>query len=178
MYKYVRLYSVDYIKTNTILHKMNTFYMPYKPGKLEAIGYKNKKQISEFNTETTTKPVALQLIAYKNSIENNGQDAVHVTIQAIDEKGRPVPTANLTVQFEISDQANIIGVGNGNPNSHESDKANHRNLFNGLAQVIIQSKEGKTGHVRLVAKAENLRSAVIEIKLVEVPVVPFVPIIK
>jgi len=159
-------------------YEMNTFNIPYKPGKLEAIGYKNKKQISQFKTETTGKAVALQLIAYKNSIENNGQDAVPVTVQAIDEKGRPVPTANLNVQFEISDHANIIGVGNGNPNSHESDKANHRNLFNGLAQVIIQSKEGKTGYIRLVAKADNLQSAIVEIKLIEVPVIPFMPAVK
>ena len=32
-----------------------------------------------------------------------------------------------------------IGVGNGDPNCHESDKEPRRSLFNGLAQVIVQS---------------------------------------
>jgi beta-galactosidase len=30
-------------------------------------------------------------------------------------------------------------VGNGDPNCHESDKEPRRSLFNGLAQVIVQS---------------------------------------
>jgi beta-galactosidase len=33
-------------------------------------------------------------------------------------------------------------VGNGDPNCQESDKAPSRSLFNGLAQVIIQSDKG------------------------------------
>ena len=33
----------------------------------------------------------------------------------------------------------LIGVGNGDPNCHESDKEPKRSLFNGLAQVILQS---------------------------------------
>lgn len=33
----------------------------------------------------------------------------------------------------------LIGVGNGNPNCQESDTEPRRSLFNGLAQVIVQS---------------------------------------
>jgi beta-galactosidase len=33
----------------------------------------------------------------------------------------------------------LIGVGNGDPNCQESDKEPKRSLFNGLAQVIVQS---------------------------------------
>jgi beta-galactosidase len=33
----------------------------------------------------------------------------------------------------------LIGVGNGDPNCHESDKAPRRSLFNGLAQLIVQA---------------------------------------
>jgi beta-galactosidase len=33
----------------------------------------------------------------------------------------------------------LIGVGNGDPNCQESDKGPRRSLFNGLAQVLVQS---------------------------------------
>ena len=35
----------------------------------------------------------------------------------------------------------MIGVGNGDPNCQESDKEAKRSLFNGLAQVIVQSSK-------------------------------------
>ncbi len=48
--------------------------------------------------------------------------------------------------------------GNGNPSSHESDKASERTLFNGLAQVIVQADAGE-GEVHLTATAEGLKAA-------------------
>ena len=41
------------------------------------------------------------------------------------------------------DGATLIGVGNGDPNSHESEKAPQRSLFNGLAQMLVQAGEGR-----------------------------------
>ncbi|PYX47369.1 MAG: hypothetical protein DMG79_14075, partial [Acidobacteria bacterium] len=41
--------------------------------------------------------------------------------------------------FKVSGDGALIGVGNGDPNCQESDKAPKRSLFNGLAQVIVQS---------------------------------------
>ncbi|MFS2021739.1 hypothetical protein ACEN88_34890, partial [Massilia sp. CT11-108] len=61
-------------------------------------------------------------------------------IGAVDAQGRPVPDANLHVTFDLAGPGAIIGVGNGDPNSHESEKAPERNLYNGLAQVIVQSR--------------------------------------
>jgi beta-galactosidase len=44
----------------------------------------------------------------------------------------------------------LIGVGNGDPNCQESDKASKRSLFNGLAQVIIQSTK-RPGEIHIEA---------------------------
>lgn len=60
------------------------------------------------------------------ALAGNGQDAVPVTVSAVDAQGRPVPTANLQVRFETEGAGEIIGVGNGDPNSHESEKAPDR----------------------------------------------------
>jgi beta-galactosidase len=52
----------------------------------------------------------------------------------------------------------IIGVGNGDPSCHESDKASERSAFNGLAQVIVQSTYGE-GKIELTATADGLKPA-------------------
>jgi beta-galactosidase len=156
-------------------YEMNSFNVPYQPGKLEAIGYKNGKEVSRFKEETTGEAVALQLILYKNALNNDGQDAMPITVQAVDIKGRPVPNANLPVEFEITGGGKIIGLGNGDPNSHEAEQGNKRSLFNGLAQVIIQSEEGAIEPIKLVAISGSLKTAVSIIPLHTVSIKPFMP---
>ncbi|HSC39194.1 MAG TPA: hypothetical protein VLD19_15030, partial [Chitinophagaceae bacterium] len=119
-------------------------------------------------------PVTLQIIADRNVLKNDGWDAMPITVQAIDSKGRPVPTANLPVQFEIKGAGRIIGLGNGDPNSHEMEKGNHRSLFNGLAQVIIQSNEGETAPITLTATAPGLKPATVTLQVQAVAPIPFV----
>jgi beta-galactosidase len=43
------------------------------------------------------------------------------------------------IAFNVSGDGHLLGVGNGDPNCQESDKEPKRSLFNGLAQVIVQS---------------------------------------
>lgn len=157
-------------------YEMNTWTVPYKPGKLEAIGYKNGKVVSNFKVETTTEAVQLKLTPYKSTLLGNGTDAMPITVEVVDAKGRHVPTANIPVEFSISGSAAIIGLGNGNPTSHEPEKGNKRSLFNGLAQVIIQSKE-ETGSVVLTASAAGFKPATITIPVSSAEIIPFVTVI-
>src|SRR5205085_10466150 len=113
--------------------------------------------VARCSVETTGEPVALRLTPDRSALAGDGADALPVTVEALDDAGRPVPTANLPVEFEIAGPGTIIGVGNGDPISHEPDKANKRSLFNGLAQVIVQSQRGSTGELVLRGKAQGLK---------------------
>jgi hypothetical protein len=101
---------------------MVEFQVPYQPGKLEAIGRKNGREIARFAVETTGAPAALEIIPDRKSLAGDGADAMPLTIRAVDAQGREVPTANLMVNFETRGPAAIIGVGNGDPNCHEKEK--------------------------------------------------------
>ena len=59
------------------------------------------------------------------------------------------------IAFEVSDNARIIGVGNGDPSSHEPDKAKTRRAFNGLCQVLVQSTT-TPGKISIHARARGL----------------------
>lgn len=101
---------------------MVEFQVPYQPGRLEAIGSKNGREIARFAVETTGPPAALEIIPDRKSLAGDGADAMPVTIRAVDAEGREVPDANLMVNFETRGPADIIGVGNGDPNGHEPEK--------------------------------------------------------
>ena len=130
----------------------------YEPGKLEAIAYKRGKKITA-KVETTTQPAEVVLTPYKTTMLADGQDATVMNVSIIDREGREVPDANNMIQFTISGPGKIIGVGNGDPSSHEPDKCTdgawQRSAFNGKCQVIVQA--GKTpGLIKFEAKAAGL----------------------
>lgn len=145
--------------------EMVEWMVPYFPGKLEATGLVGAQVVSHTVTETTGKAVRLNLQAYKESLKNDGRDAMPVTVEAIDSKGRHVPVANVPVDFEVKGAGNIIGLGNGNPNSHEPEKGNKQSLFNGLAQVIIQSRKDGKESIEVIARSPGLHPARIKIPL-------------
>ncbi len=154
-------------------YEMNTWFVPYQPGKLEAIGYKGGKEVSRTKVETTKEPVRIWLTPDRNSLAGNGQDAMPVTVEVLDAKGRHVPIANNMIEFTLTGPARIIGLGNGNPNSHEPEKGNRRSLFNGLAQVLIQTTED-SGKATLTATAPGLKSGILVIPVNQTTPVPFV----
>ena len=156
-------------------YEMLSWQVPFQPGKLEAISYKNGKETARFAVETTGAPVQLKLTPYRKSLANDGSDATPVTVEALDAQGRHVPVANIPVVFNINNAGNIIGLGNGNPNSHEPEKGNKQSLFNGLAQVIVQSQAEVNGTIVLEAKAEGLKSATLSIPLNQVAMQPAIP---
>lgn len=138
----------------------------YEPGTLEAVAYKNGKKLSS-KIETTSYATKVLAVADKTSIVADGKDGVIVNISIVDEKGREVPNANNMVYFSLSGDAKIIGVGNGDPSSHEADKCENgfwqRSAFNGKCQVIIQA--GKSvGDVKLEVKSNGLQTNTITIK--------------
>ena len=134
----------------------------YQPGKLEARGYKAGKLVTKDIVETTKAPAQIDLESDVNTLKADGCDVAIIKVAIKDTKGRVVPTADNLVKFEIEGPGKIIGVANGNPNSHERDKANQRMAFNGYCMVLVQSDE-KSGNIKIKASSDALKSTVISI---------------
>ena len=139
----------------------------YEPGTLEAIAYKKGKKITT-KIETTGQATTVVLTPDKTILLADGKDATVVNISITDEKGREVLTANNPIAFTISDNAKIIGVGNGDPSSHEADTCKvgnwQRSAFNGKCQVIIQAGKN-VGDIKLEAKSNGLKSGAVLLQL-------------
>ena len=80
-------------------------------------------------------------------------------MKIVDAAGRLAPLADDEVSFSVTGPGKILGVGNGDPSSHESDKVPHRKAFNGLCMVLVQTS-GWSGVITLKAEARGLKSAV------------------
>ncbi len=130
----------------------------FEPGKLEAVAFKNGRRLTS-KVETTGVPVEVVLTPYKTTMLADGKDATVMNVSVVDREGREVPDANNMIYFKVDGDAKIIGVGNGDPSSHEADKCAdglwQRSLFNGKCQVIIQSGT-KPGIFKVEASARNL----------------------
>jgi beta-galactosidase len=146
----------------------------YAAGKLEAIAYKKarpdaiagqKKKLTAI-LETTNEPAAIVISPSKTTILANGKDATIINISVSDKEGREVPDANNLIEFLIQGDAKIIGVGNGDPSSHEPDKCENnawqRHLFNGKCQVIVQAGN-KASVIKFEALSTNLKTNTINI---------------
>jgi beta-galactosidase len=154
----------------------------YEPGVIEARGSKNGKVILIEKRETTGEPVSIRLAADRTEISADGEDIAVVKVEVLDPQGRPVPTANHRIRFKVSGNGVLIGVGNGNPNCQESDKEPQRSLFNGLAQVILQSTmEAGAIHVEAMtdgSDAPALMAANLVVTTIPVQPRPAVPLLR
>ena len=114
----------------------------YEPGTLEAVAYKKGRKLTS-KVETTGRPVDVVVSPYKTTLIADGKDATVINISIIDGNGREISTADNLIKFSVTGDAKIIGVGNGDPSSHEQDKYNdtvaQRHLFNGKCQLILQA---------------------------------------
>jgi beta-galactosidase len=77
--------------------------------------------VAETKVETTGAPAAVGLSPYGSAIDANGEDVAVFKVSVADSNGRVVPTAGNSILFDIEGPGRIIGVGNGDPSSHEPD---------------------------------------------------------
>jgi beta-galactosidase len=125
----------------------------YEPGFIEARGYKSGKLALTEKRDTTGPAASIRLTAERTEINADGEDLAILKVEVLDKEGRAVPTAKNLIGFKVSGEGALIGVGNGDPNCQESDKEPRRSLFNGLAQVILQSTK-TAGEIHIEAVKE------------------------
>ena len=137
--------------------------VPYAPGRLEAIGYDTQgKQALSAVRETTGAPHALRLCADRNTLTSDGEDLAVVEVTVIDAEERIVPNAELDIAFDVGGPGRIIGAGNGDPFSHEPDKAPRRRTFAGHCQVLVQTTD-EAGTIKLRAAAQGVKKGQAEL---------------
>lgn len=131
----------------------------YSPGILKAVAF-TKGRTSASEVKTTGQPYKIKLSPSKKVLLADGRDAVIVNVSMVDKQGLEVPDASDLINFSLKGTAQIIGVGNGDPSSHEADKCLDgdwkRKLFNGHCQLILQAGHAEETIILQAKSAEGL----------------------
>ena len=139
--------------------------VPYEKGTLEAKGYRNGKVEGTAVVKTAGPPAKMLIEPSKSEIMADQQDVVVFDISIVDADNNPCPNADNLLYFNVKGAGNILGVGNGNPGSHESDKIPIRRAFHGKAQVIVEATD-KTGNINFKVRSKHLQTQSININSV------------
>ncbi len=130
----------------------------YEPGELKAVGKRDSQTVAEKAVVTASQPHQIRLYPDRLTGDADGSDTIPVRVAVVDERGYIVPTADHEIRFEVEGSGILLGVGNGNPSSHEPDKASVRRAFNGWCLALIQTS-AEAGHITVRAVATGLAPA-------------------
>lgn len=121
--------------------------------------------------------VAIDATSFRDPIVADGEHVVLLTVFAVDERGERVAGAMNTFSATVHGPAAIIGSGNGDPTSRESNRSSTRSLFYGLAQLIVKCSR-TPGELVIAIHGEGLRPAELRLDVkpgVARPSLPSVP---
>jgi hypothetical protein len=136
--------------------------VPYAPGRLEARAFTGGKLIATDQVETTGAPAALRLTTDRTELNADGEDVTMVAVDVVDARDRIVPTADNEITFSVRGPAHVTGTGNGDPSSHEPDKATRRHALNGRCLVLVGA-DVDPGAIELTASAAGLPAGTVDL---------------
>lgn len=126
--------------------------VPYAPGELRAVGYKEDAPVCEDVRHTTGKPVKLHLIPVE-------PDMPLFTCECLDEAGRTVPDAAPYVRFHAEGGVRIIATGSDNADPIPP-AVPERQMY--MGQIAVYARVSASG--ALIAEADGLVPARYEIR--------------
>lgn len=134
--------------------------VPYQPGTLTAKGLSDGREVALFSLRTSGAPSMLQAQVDSTVLQADGRDLAHIEVTIVDAEGTPVYNADHEITWTVTGPARLLGLENGDPNSHEDYKANHHKAYRGKVLGYIQSTR-ESGPVVVRLSAPGLDEATI-----------------
>jgi beta-galactosidase len=132
--------------------------VPYEPGEIKVIAFRNGRPIGEDFRKTAYKAAAVKLTPEQAELADGELGFVKVEIE--DDDGTVLPLAKDRVNFQLEGPGEIVAVGNGSQSGLDSfaDTSSHP-LYYGRALVIVRRTGGSGLPLKLTASAPSVRSA-------------------
>jgi beta-galactosidase len=120
--------------------------VPWKPGKLEAVGYRGGKEVTRGAQTTAGAPAKLK-------IDVEGAACPIVTVTQTDDNGVMNPYAENRIHYHVDGPARILSLESGNPvNTENNFGTKSRAAFFGLARAFLRTTD-EAGDISVVAGA-------------------------
>ena len=146
-------------------YRLRWFDVPYEPGELRAVAYRNGAKCGEATVRTAGKAVAVSLTPEREELPDDGETCVFVQVDVVDAAGVRDPLAKDRVHFTLTGPGRILAVGNGNPRGHEAfTKTDSHPLYFGKAVAVVRRRKGTSAPIVLKASVDGLEPAEIHFK--------------
>jgi beta-galactosidase len=131
----------------------------YEPGRIEVVAYKAGREWARDAVQTVGEAARLDLQPDRTVIRGDGDDLSFVTARVTDQAGATVPRAGHKLQFTVEGPGEIVATDNGDQTDFEPLNSPNRSAFSGLCLVIVRTKAGQAGEIKLTVTGEGLASA-------------------
>ncbi|MDE6290027.1 MAG: DUF4982 domain-containing protein [Muribaculaceae bacterium] len=140
--------------------------VPFVPGTIEAVSYRDGREVKRTSRHTAGKPYAIRLTPDRTEIAADGTDLSYVAVEVVDENGNLCPRADNDIFFSVEGSGFNAGTDNGSPISLEPFKSDRKKAFYGRALVIVQN-DGSEGQIRVKAASPGLKESTVSINSIK-----------
>ncbi|MBO2517604.1 MAG: beta-galactosidase [Clostridiales bacterium] len=135
------------------------FRTVYEPGTVEAVSYRNGREVSRDKLETAKAPAGIRIVPERRFLKADGHDVVFTGLEVVDEDGRTVPDAAIRLRVSVSGAGYMPGLGTGNPVTEEDYTDGETVTYQGCASAVIRGGY-KPGKIVLSVRADEYGFAV------------------
>ncbi|MEJ6951438.1 glycoside hydrolase family 2 TIM barrel-domain containing protein [Natronospora cellulosivora (SeqCode)] len=137
--------------------------IPYEKGVIKAVAKENGKEILFDEMQTTGQGVKLQMRSDTKVLISDGEDIAHVEVNVVDQHGKLVSNAKNLIYCSIDGPGKILGIENGDSQSHEDYQGKQRKAYKGKVLVYIQACK-EVGEIAVKVSSTDLESDSLIIK--------------
>ncbi|MGN6323907.1 MAG: glycoside hydrolase family 2 TIM barrel-domain containing protein [Dyella sp.] len=118
-----------------------TYSVPYHPGRLVAVGYRDGRPAGQWILRTADKPARIDVSLDRTQLRANAQDLAYVTITLADDNGTPIYNQNddRQVRVRVTGAGEFAGMGNGKPDDVSSFQSGPWKTFHGRVVAVVRS---------------------------------------
>lgn len=129
--------------------------VPFEAGKIEAVAYKDGKEIGRATVQTAGADAAMRLTPEKTQFTGD-DDLAYILVEAVDARGTLCPNSMRKFSVSVDGPAELVGIGNGNPMGYEPITDAEHSLFYGKAMIVLRSHAG-AGPVKLTVTSDGVK---------------------
>lgn len=142
-----------------------SFEVPYAPGELMAVSYREGKEIGRFSLVTAGEEVQLCAEADKKELRADGEDLSFITVKLTDSAGIENLNASRKVSVSVKGAGRLEAMGSADPKSLGSYDDSEWETYDGYVMAVVRAGE-EEGMIEVTIAAQGCedRNICIEVK--------------
>lgn len=141
------------------------YQVPYAPGRLVAVGYRDGREADRWELRTAAAPARAKVILDRRALKAGGEDLAYVTLELFDKAGAPTyaRTDDRAVTVTVKGAGSLAGLGNGDPTDASSFQGGSRKTFHGRAVAVVRAG-AQAGPVTIEVEVEGLPTQILTLR--------------